>query len=292
MEYRVLKYFLAVAQEENITKAADIIHISQPALSRQLMQLEDELGVKLFDRVKHRLTLTPEGLFLRRRAMEIVELTEKTVQDFQTAPEKLSGTISIGSGESDSFRIIALCIKEFSKIHSAVKFDLYSNNGDFIREQLEKGLLDIGIIISPAPADLAKYEYMQLPDTDRWGIITAADNPLAGRETITPHDLIGQKLLISKRAEAQGFKIWAGESYSKYDVAVTYNLSYNAAVLVIKKMGVALTIEGAVSLYHNPQIVFRPFFPELTVNSFMIWKRNQPQPPAAKEFIKYVAQQL
>ena len=276
MEYRVLKYFLAVAREENITKASEVLHLSQPALSRQLMQLEEELGTELFIRGKRRITLTPAGILLRRRAQEIIELTEKAGREIRS--------------QEETFRLFSRLMVNFQEQHPRVRFDLYTNNGDFIRERLERGLLDIGIIFKPK--DLAKYDYLKLPERELCGVIVPADNPLASKEFITPEDLIGQSLLLSKRAEALGFARWAGECFAKYTIPVTYNLAYNAALLVSQGAGIAQTIEGAVSLYRNPDILFKPFYPPLEITSCMVWKKNQPQPPATASFIAYVKQQL
>ena len=283
MEYRVLKYFLAVAREENITKASEVLHLSQPALSRQLMQLEEELGTELFIRGKRRITLTPAGILLRRRALEIIELTEKAGREIRSQEGELEGVISIGSGEGETFRLFSRLMVNFQEQHPRVKFDLYTNNGDFIRERLERGLLDI------------KYDYLKLPDRERCGVIVPADSPLASKESVTTEDLIGQNLLLSKRAEALGFARWAGECFAKYTIPVTYNLAYNAALLVSQGAGIAhiaQTIEGAVSLYRNPDILFKPFYPPLEITSCMVWKKNQPQPPAVASFIAYVKQQL
>ena len=214
MEYRVLKYFLAVAREENITKASEALHLSQPALSRQLMQLEEELGTELFIRGKRRITLTPAGILLCRRAQEIIELTEKAGREVRSQEGELEGVISIGSGEGETFRLFSRLIVNFQEQHPRVKFDLYTNNGDFIRERLERGLLDIGIIFKPR--DLEKYSYLKLPDRERCGVIVPADSPLASKESVTPEDLIGQNILLSKRAETLGFARWAGECFAKY----------------------------------------------------------------------------
>ncbi len=292
MEYRVLKYFLAVAREENITKAADVVHVSQPALSRQLMQLEEELGTELFVRGKRKITLTPAGILLRRRAQEIIELTEKTCREVSSDDQELSGIISVGSGEGETFRLFSLIMEDFLHQHPQVKFDLYSNNGDLIRERLERGLLDIGIIFGPNDRDLAKYDFLKLPEKERCGVIVPKDNPLASKDFVTPEDLIGQKLMLSKRAGVLGITRWAGEPFARYTIPITYNLAYNAAMLVSRGMGIAQTIEGAVSLYRNPGIVFKPFSPPLEITSCMVWKKNQPQPPAVHSFIAYVKQQF
>lgn len=286
MEYRILKYFLAVAKEENITHAAEILHISQPALSRQLMQLEEELGAQLFTRGKHAITLTEAGHLLRRRAQEIIDLTEKTEGEFRQGETEIGGVVSIGSGEAESMRVLAKLMRSFSEQYPNVKFDLYSNNGDFIKERLEKGLLDIGVLIEPS--DLSKYESVRLAQKERWGVIVPADSVLAQKDYIQKEDLLNCKILASKRTIAQGVAAWFGDIYEKLDIYATYNLLYNAAILVENGLGVVLAIEGAMTLYHNPNIVFKPLYPELSVSSVIVWKKYQPTSSAVAKFIDFL----
>ena len=290
MEVRVLKYFLTVAREENITRASEILHISQPALSRQLMQLEEELGTQLFVRGRHSSTLTEAGMLLRRRAQEIVDLTEKTEQEFQNRGDTLSGTVSIGSGEADTMRCLAQIMRGFSDLYPEVKFDIYSNDADHVRERLERGTLDIGVLLGPT--DISKYESIVLPGKERWGVLVPAKCPLAQKEYVTKEDLVGRRVFIAKRGVAQGVADWFGEYYDKMNVYATYNLLYNAAMLVDCEVGAAITIEGASKLYHNPNIIFKPFYPELAVTSTMVWKKHQPQTRAVSTFLEYVREKL
>lgn len=290
MEVRVLKYFLTVAREENITRASEILHISQPALSRQLMQLEEELGVQLFVRGRHSSTLTEAGMLLRRRAQEIVDLTEKTEREFQSDSAALGGLISIGSGEADTMRILAEAMRGFSDLYPEVKFDIYSNDADHVKERLERGTLDIGVLLGPT--DISKYESIALPGKERWGAIVPAKCPLAQKEFVTKEDLVGRRVFIAKRGVAQGVADWFGEYYDKMNVYATYNLLYNAAMLVNCEIGAAICIEGAASLYKNPNILFRPFYPELSVQSVMVWKKHQPQSQAVSKFIGYIREKL
>lgn len=286
MENRVLKYFLVVAREENITHASEILHISQPALSRQLMQLEEELGVKLFVRGKRNITLTDEGRYLRQRAQEIVDLTEKTERDFRSGLGTLSGEISIGLGESAASSLIADYICEFVKIYPNVHFKYYSNNADFIKEQLEKGLLDIGVLMEPT--DLSKYEYVRLPIKDHWGVLLPAKCPLSQKEFISPSDLKDRKLFISTRTK-QTIVSWLGEFYREENVLLYYNLLYNAAMLVDKGMGTTFTVDGAAMLYKNPNTVFRPLSPKIEVTTVFAWKKYQVATPTVKAFIEFVS---
>lgn len=286
MEYRTLKYFLTVAHEGNITRASEILHLSQPALSRALIQLEDELGTTLFVRGRRHVTLTDAGLLFHRRAQEILDLTEKTENEFKHNPLAVSGVISIGSGEAETMRRLAGAMRVFSERYPDVKFNLYSNNADFIRERLDKGLLDIGILIEPS--DLSKYEFIRLKDKERYGAIVPCSSPLAEKEYLTAQDLIGYKIFTSARDSVLGVSAWFGDVYDKLDIYVTFNLIYNAAMLVDCGLGAALTIEGAVSLYKNPNIVFKPFYPEFTASSVLVWKKHQPASAAVMKFWDFI----
>lgn len=284
MENRVLRYFLVAAREENITHASEILHISQPALSRQLMQLEEELGVQLFVRGKRNITLTDEGRYLRQRAQEIVDLTEKTERDFKDGLQSLRGEVSIGMGESAASSLIADVIGEFVKIYPNVRFKYYSNNADFIKEQLEKGLLDIGVLMEPT--ELNKYDYFRLPVKDHWGVLLSAKCPLIQKERILPSDLTDKKLFISTRTK-QTIVSWLGECYKEENVLLHYNLLYNAAMLVDKGMGATFTVDGAAKLYQNPNIVFRLLSPEIEITTVFVWKKYQVVSPTVKAFIEF-----
>lgn len=287
MEIRVLKYFLAAAREENITKAAESLFISQPALSRQLMQLEEELGVKLFVRGQHSITLTEEGMFFRRRAQEIVDLAEKTKTEFKGNDENLSGTIAIGSGELTAVRVLSDWIKTFNEQYPDVTFDIYSGDTDHIKERLERGSLDLGILLEPT--DLAKYAYIRMPVFERFGIIAHKDNPLAQKESITAADLIGQRVSAPKRsANRSMLAVWYGDTLDKIDIHTTHNLIYNTAIFVENGYEAAITLEGAISLYHNPNIVFKPLSPEVLLTSVIAWKQMQPVSKATDKFIKHI----
>ena len=229
MELRVLNYFLMVSQEENITKAAQLLHVTQPTLSRQLMQLEDELGVKLFERSNHSIVLTSDGLLLKRRAQEIVSLAEKTKRELTTEKE-LSGEIEIGSGEFKSFSLLADVIAAFSEKHPGVRFHLNSGNADTIKERLENGGLDIGLLADPV--DISRYEFTRLPQKETWGIIAHNDFAIAKRPFVTPKDLIGLPLILPhRRMVREEIQNWFGDLYGDVNVFATYDLLYNAAIM-------------------------------------------------------------
>ena len=282
MELRVLKYFLVVAREENITRAAALLHVTQPTLSRQLMGLEEELGVKLFRRGKYHVTLTEDGMLLRRRAQEIVELAEKTAQEFQRQEKKLTGDISIGTGESDSMADLSRKIAAFRAEHPLVRFHIYSATADEIQERLEKGLLDLGMLIEPV--DIGRYEFVRLPQRDRWGVLVDQGHPLAGKKFITPEDLLGVPLLLPRRERVQQeLSGWFGDQFDEIEVAATYNLILNAANMIRNGVGAAL---GFLIGNLTDELKFVPLSPPMETGSVLVWKKDQTFSPAAAEFLR------
>ena len=282
MELRVLNYFLMVSQEENITKAAQLLHVTQPTLSRQLMQLEDELGVKLFERSNYSIVLTSDGLLLKRRAQEIVSLAEKTKRELTTEKE-LSGEIEIGSGEFKSFSLLADVIAAFSEKHPGVRFHLNSGNADTIKERLENGGLDIGLLADPV--DISRYEFTRLPQKETWGIIAHNDFAIAKRPFVTPKDLIGLPLILPhRRMVREEIQNWFGDLYGDVNVFATYDLLYNAAIMAQKKMGIILTIELESRF---DEVKFVPFAPKMEFGSVLVWKKNQIQSTAMEAFIDF-----
>ena len=282
MELRVLNYFLMVSQEENITKAAQLLHVPQPTLSRQLMQLEDELGVKLFERSNYSIVLTSDGLLLKRRAQEIVSLAEKTKRELTTEKE-LSGEIEIGSGEFKSFSLLADVIAAFSEKHPGVRFHLNSGNADTIKERLENGGLDIGLLADPV--DISRYEFTRLPQKETWGIIAHNDFAIAKRPFVTPKDLIGLPLILPhRRMVREEIQNWFGDLYGDVNVFATYDLLYNAAIMAQKKMGIILTIELESRF---DEVKFVPFAPKMEFGSVLVWKKNQIQSAAMEAFIDF-----
>lgn len=287
MENRVLKYFLIVAREENITRAAEILHISQPALSRQLMQLEEELGAKLFVRGKRNITLTDEGLYLRQKAQEIIDLTEKTEQEFARGLTSLSGVISIGMGETAASAYLADAVNEFCEEYPDVRFEIVAGNADGTKERLDKGLLDIGILLEPT--DFSKYEFIRLPVKDTWGVVVPSKCNLCDKEYVTAEDLRDRRIFISNRAVNQSmFASWFGKHYNEKNIYLTVNLLYNAAMFVAKGMGCAVTLDGAALLYNHPDLSFRPLYPKIEQTSVLVWKKNQIASACATKFIEFL----
>lgn len=241
MELRVLRYFLTVAREENITKAAELLHVSQPAVSRQLAQLENELGVKLFVRSNHHIILTEDGLMLRRRAQEIVELAEKTQRDFRQHTAELTGEIAIGSGELRSFSMLGAVLAAFSALHPQVRYTLFSGNADQIKEKIENGTLDMGLL--SMPVDLSKYDFLRFPVSEEYGVLVRADSPLTEKKLLAPDDLANVPLMLPERMLVRSeLANWFGDLYDRLNIRLTYNLAYNAAMLVRQGLGAALCL--------------------------------------------------
>lgn len=283
MEIRVLKYFLMVAREENITKAANLLHLTQPTLSRQMMQLEEELGVTLFRRSKHRIILTEEGMLLRRRAEEIVSLAEKTKDDFRHKQEHLAGTIAVGSGELQSSRFFTQLIAAFQKENPLVSFRIYSGNSDNIKERIERGLLDIGLL--QEPVDIAKYNFVRTPVHEQWGVLVRADSELAARDSVSPADLADVPLILPDRENVQNELLnWFGPHAEGLRITATGNLLYNLAFLARESGGCVLTLNLAC---HYDGLRFIPLAPELKSGTVLVWKKAQTFSPAAAAFIAY-----
>ena len=291
MELRVLRYFVAVAKEESITGAAESLHVTQPTLSRQLMELEEELGKKLFIRGNRKLTLTDEGILLRKRAEEIIELVEKTESEIITSDEILSGDIYIGGGETDAMRIIAQIAKKLQEEHPQIKYHLFSGNADDVVERLDKGLLDFGILIEPA--DIRKYEYIKLPATDTWGLLMRKDSPLALYDTIKPEILCDIPLLCSRQAMVgREISRWIGKDYEKLNIVTTYNLVYNASLMVEEGIGYALCLDKLINTAGNSTLCFKALEPKLEVGMNIVWKKSQIFSKAAKKFLEKLQMEI
>ena len=291
MELRVLKYFLAVAREENISAAADSLHVTQPTLSKQLKELEEELGKQLFIRGNRKITLTEEGVFLRKRAEEIIDLTEKTKDQLKKSDNMLSGDIYIGGGETDAMRIIAKVVRRMNSEYPLIKFHLYSGNANDVTERLDKGLLDFGILIEPA--DMKKYDFLKLPATDTWGVLMRKDTLLTESNTIKPEDLLNVPLLCSSQTlvnnELSG---WAGINFDKLNIVTTYNLIYNASIMVQEGVGYALCLDKIINTSDNSNLIFKPLEPELKVNLDIVWKKHQVFSKAAKLFLSEIQKEI
>jgi len=291
MELRVLKYFLAVAREENITAAAQSLHVTQPTLSKQLKELEDELGTQLFIRGNRRITLTEDGIFLRKRAQEILDLTEKTESALKESDEMISGDIYIGGGETDVIRILAKVVKHITQEYPLIHFHLYSGNANDVTERLDRGLLDFGILIEPV--DLKKFDFQKLPATDTWGLLMRKDSPLATKDTIKPEDLLNLPLLCSNQTLVKNeLSGWAGIDFDKMNIVTTYNLIFNASIMVQEGVGYALCLDKLVNTTGDSLLIFKPLEPSLVVGLDIVWKKYQVFSKASKLFLARLQEEI
>lgn len=283
MELRVLRYYLTVAREENITRAAEILHITQPTLSRQMAELEAELNTRLFERTNRKIALTEAGMLLRRRAEELVSLAEKTELEFKNSGEELTGLISIGSGVSAVVsENLPDLIQTYSNRYPHVRFELHTGTAAVIKDQLDKGLLDIGILMEPV--EVEKYDFIRLPEKDVWGILMPEDDPLVQKNNITPADLQTLPLIVNWRIVEREAKAWFGGDTDHLNVICTYDLIDNAVLLVERRLGYAFVIEGALKAI--PGLTFRPLSPEVSNTSVLVWKKYQPSSQAVQKFIE------
>ena len=291
MELRVLRYFLTVAREGSITKAADFLHVTQPTVSRQLKELEQKLGKNLFTRSSHNIILTDEGMLLRKRAEEIVDMVDKLEAEFGSMEETISGDVYIGGGETDAMKQIARVIKASRLSYPNIRYHLYSGNEDDVTERLDKGLLDFGILIHPA--DLSKYNYINIPKKDVWGVVMRKDSPLASKDTIQAVDVLNVPLICSRQAMKQTFSKneftdWFGEDFDKLNIVTTYNLAYNAAIMVEEGIGYAITLDKIVNTSSDSSLCFRPLEPKLESGLNIVWKKHQVFSAAADKFLKEI----
>lgn len=291
MEIRVLKYFLAVAQEGSITGAANFLHLTQPTLTRQLKDLEKELGHQLFIRTNHNVSLTSEGVVFRKRAQEIIDMVEKTEAEFNSMNNDISGDIYIGAGETVAITGIAKIIKGLQEEHKNIKFHLYSGNAEDITERLDKGLLDFGILIQPT--DISKYEYISLPNKDTWGVLMQKNSPLADKESITKEDLLNVPLIVSKQVMQRknvknDYNMWFGSYMERLNIVATYNLIYNAAKMTEVGIGYSIGLENLINTTGESNLCFRPLNPKLESGLDIVWKKHQVFSQAAKLFLSKI----
>lgn len=284
MELRVIRYFLAVAREETITGAADFLRVSQPTLSRQLMDLETELGRTLFIRGNRRITLTYEGILFRQRAQEIIDLVDKTEAEFLAPDEMISGDIRIGSGETHALSRLTKVVKDLQHDFPSVKYHMFSGSAEEVTDRLDKGLIDFGILIEPA--DVTKYGSIRLPDTDVWGILMRRDSPLADHNTIVPEDLLDLPLICSRQAmNGKTLSDWLKRDYAKLNIVATYNLLYNASLMVAEGLGYALCLDKIVNTSGSSALSFKPLSPGVEARMDIVWKEHQVFSKAARIFI-------
>ena len=294
MEIRVLQYFLAIAREQSIIRAAESLHLSQPTLSTQIKNMEEELGKQLLIRGtkgSRKVTLTEEGMILRKRAEEILDLVKKTENDIVCSDDVVIGDVYIGAGETDGMRLLAKSAGKLKKLYPGIHYHISSGNAIFVKEQLDKGLIDFGIIFGTP--DRTKYKALKLPTKDIWGVLMRKDSPLAEKESISPEDLWDQPLLISQQ-ESEGGELvqWMKRNISELDIAMTYNLLFNASLLVEEGFGYAVCLDRIINTSGDSKLCFRPLSPTIEIEMYMIWKRYQVFSKPAEKFLMMMQENI
>ena len=289
MELRVLKYFLEVAREESVTRAALKLNITQPTITRQIAQLEEELGEKLYLRESYGIRLTQEGLLLKKRAEELIELEEKIKLEFSS--HDISGTLYIGAGETAGVKYVGKILKRLHEKFPGIKYRMISGDSFDLVDILDKGLIDFALFVGQIN-NLNKYNFLTLPDSDTWGVIVRSDDELAQKNFITPEDLKGRELLFSHQAKAHGeFSKWLGYPQDELNITGTHNLIYNASVMVREGLGVLLTIDGIINTEGGSGLKFIPLNPEIKASLVLAWKKEAVFSKAAKKFLEFATQQ-
>ena len=290
MELRVLQYFLAVAREQSILRAAESLHLSQPTLSTQIKNMEEELGKQLLIRGtkgSRKITLTEEGMLLKKRAEEILELVRKTESEITLSDSIIMGDIYIGTGETDAIRLLAKAAKELQNTYPGIHYHISSGNAEFVVEQLDKGLIDFGIVFGQV--DHTRYNSLKMPTKDIWGVLMRRDSALAQKETIAPEDLWDKPLIIShQRNQGKELSAWMKRDISKLNVVATYNLLFNASLLVDEGLGYAIGFDKIINITENSSLCFRPLQPNIEIEMSLVWKKYQIFTKAAEQFIKKI----
>lgn len=284
MEIRVLQYFLVVAREQSISKAAESLFLSQPTLSRQLKELEEELGKQLFIRGNRRITLTEEGMILRKRAEEIVELVKKAESEITLSYEIITGDIYIGAGETDGIRLIAKAARNLQSEYPQIHYNIISGDAIDIMERLDRGLIDFALLLDPV--DISKYNYIKFPVSDVWGALMRKDCELADKDCISPEDLWDKPLIVSRQAiDGSELTQWIKKEKSQLNITAVYNLVYNASLLVDEGVGYALCLDKLINVTGDSQLCFKPLYPEMEIGMRLVWKKHQVLSKAAEKFL-------
>lgn len=285
MEIRELKYFLTIAREQSISKAAEFLYMTQPSLSRQMQNLEKEIGKQLFVRGNKKITLTETGILLRKRAEEMLSLYEKTQAELAAPPESISGDIYIGGGESYAVETVAKAAKELYTENPDITFHFFSGDACDVNEKLSKGIIDFGILVEPA--DLSKYDFIRLPQKDTWGVLMRKDSPLAKKEFITPEDLHDVPIIRSKQTmERNELFDWFQKDARSMKVVATYNLMYNASILAKEGLGYVFGLNRLINTTGDSELCFRPLKPKIETSLAVVWKKYQVFSKAAERFLE------
>ena len=291
MDIRVLQYFLAVAREESITKAAERLRMTQPPLSRQLKDLEDELGKQLLIRGSKKVTLTEDGMLLRKRAEELVDLMEKTKAELTSSDENINGDIHIGCGETEAISFLAQAAWDIQQKHPLIHYHIYSGDAGRVMERLDKGLIDFGLLVGPV--DVNKYDYIRLPLKDRWGVLMRKDSPLAEKESITAEDLWDKPLIISHQTSINSEMFsWLKTDITKLNIVATYDLVYNASQFVKKGFGYVIALDKLINTTGDSSLCFRPLYPILEAGLCIVWKKYQVFSKASNAFLQQLQKEL
>lgn len=291
MELRVLQYFLAVTREQSISGAAEALHLSQPTLSRQLKDMEDELGKQLLIRGNRKITLTEEGMILKKRAEEIVDLVKKTENEILISDKNISGDIYIGAGETNAVRLIAKVAKTLQKEYPQIHYHISSGDSVDVIERLDKGLIDFALLLGTI--DISKYDYLKFPVKDIWGVLMRRDCILATKEYIEPEDLWDKPLIIS-RQQVDGSELlnWLKQKISKLNIVATYSLVYNASLMVEEELGYALCLDKIINTTGTSNLCFKPFYPRLEIGMNIVWKKYQIFSKASEKFLNQMQKEL
>lgn len=290
MEFRVLRYFLAVAREQSISAAAQALHLTQPTLSRQLRELEEELGKQLMVRGSRRIELTEDGMLLRKRAEEIMELVSRTQAELSSPDEAVTGDVYIGTGETDGVRRLARAARRLRESCPGIRFHIVSGDASDVCERLDKGLLDFGVLLGDI--DETKYNHIQLPMRDVWGVLMPRSSPLAELESVRPRDLWDKPLILSRQVDNKsGLYRWLGREPDQLNTVATYNLIYNASLMVDEGMGYAFTLDKLVNTTGS-QLCFRPLEPRLELGMYLVWKKYRVFSRAAELFLETLEENL
>lgn len=280
MEIRVLRYFLEIARENNMSRAAETLHVSQPTLSKQMKELEFELGKKLFRRGSTSVTLTDEGMLLRKRAEDILAMVDKTAEEFRELDNITGGEVHIGCAESYLIKHLAQTIKDFKKKYPLFRYHLTSGNTEQVAERLDRGLIDFAVIAEPP--NLERYNYIEIPGTDIWGLVIRKEHPLSDKVEISFDDLIGLDLICSEQGMKFDISRWCGEKTDQLKISGTFNLCYNGGVFVEEGLGCMLTFDRLMNTGDDSDLCFRPLFPRLETKMYIIWKKYQVFTPIAE----------
>jgi DNA-binding transcriptional LysR family regulator len=287
MEIRTLRYFLAVAKEENMTRAAETLHVTQPTLSKQLRSLEDELGKKLFTRHSFSIKLTDEGILLRDRAEDIVSMADKIENEFLSLDDITGGDLYLGLAESYQIRLLAREIHSFKQNCPGLKYHIISGDTEQVIDKLDKGLLDF-VVLAEDP-DKTKYDFIPFPEADRWGVVMPSDSPLADKKRIRVSDLIGLPLFCSGQAWENDIPLWAKDRMSDLHLEGSFKLSYNASLFAKEHLGYLLTFENLIDTSEKSGLVFRPLSPKLETKLYFVWKKHPAFSPVAEKFLDRIS---